>query len=173
MSPIFEDDTFDFISSSDQQTQRLGVRLGTLLGPGDVVCLCGELGAGKTQMAAGIAAGWGAREAVSSPTFVLVHEHTRAADHMRLYHVDCYRINGPEELDTFGWEDMLAAGAALVIEWPERIKAALPGGYLWVTFSYIEGEEFSRRRLLFEASGDRHQDLLVQFRRRAFGVMPD
>ncbi len=173
MSPIFSDNTFDFISNSVDQTRRLGARLGRLLQVGDVICLCGELGAGKTQMSAGIAEGWGAREAVSSPTFVLVHEHSRPADAMRLYHVDCYRMRGPDELDTFGWDDMLAANAALVIEWPERIKAALPPEYMWVTFSDVAGDEFSRRHLLFEASGTRHQNLLLEFRRRAFGVMPD
>ncbi|MBN1286084.1 MAG: tRNA (adenosine(37)-N6)-threonylcarbamoyltransferase complex ATPase subunit type 1 TsaE [Anaerolineae bacterium] len=173
MSPIFSDTTFDFVSNSVEQTRRLGARLGALLTSGHVICLSGGLGAGKTQMAAGIAGGWDALEPVSSPTFVLVHEHTRAADAMRLYHIDCYRIGGPEELGTLGWEDMLDANAALVIEWPERIDAALPAGHLWITFSGVEDESFTRRRLLFEAAGDPHNALLSEFRRRAFGSMPE
>lgn len=174
MSPIFSDTTFDFISNSVTQTRRLGAKLGTLLAPGHIICLSGNLGAGKTQMAAGIANGWGAREPVSSPTFVLVHEHTRAADSLRLYHVDCYRLESPAELDTLGWDDMLDSGGTLVIEWPERIKEALPEDHLWVTLGSLEDEElFTRRHLLFEASGSRHDDLLLEFRRRAFGTMPE
>ncbi|MCZ7542091.1 MAG: tRNA (adenosine(37)-N6)-threonylcarbamoyltransferase complex ATPase subunit type 1 TsaE [Anaerolineae bacterium] len=173
MSPIFEESAFDFVSRSAEQTRRLGARLGALLQCGDVICLAGELGAGKTQMAAGIAAGWGALEPVTSPTFVMVHEHTRAADALRLYHIDCYRMDGVAALWTFGWDDILDQGGPLVIEWPERIEAALPPERLWITLSHIdvEGEE-NRRHLLFEAEGERHQALLDEFRRRAFGAPP-
>lgn len=171
MSPIFTGGTFDFVSLSAEQTHRLGAKLGVLLQAGDVICLSGGLGAGKTQMAAGIAAGWGALEPVNSPTFVMVHEHTRAADATRLYHVDCYRMDGADDLLTFGWDDMLDSGGPLVIEWPERIMAALPPDRLWITISHLEAEgEENRRHLLFEASGARHQTLLDEFRRRAFGV---
>src|SRR5258707_11424486 len=84
--------TFSLESTSVEQTAYFGARLGKLLGAGDVICLSGPLGAGKTALAAGIAAGWGALEPVNSPTFVFVHEHHRAADALRLYHVDCYRL---------------------------------------------------------------------------------
>lgn len=173
MSPIFQASAFDFVSLSAEQTHRLGAKLGVLLQKGDVICLSGALGAGKTQMAGGVAAGWGAREPVNSPTFVMVHEHTRAADSTRLYHIDCYRMNGVDDLVTFGWDDMLDDGGPLVIEWPERIEKALPLDRLWITLSHVEGEgEEDRRHLLFEAAGARHQVLLDQFRHRAFGVAP-
>jgi tRNA threonylcarbamoyladenosine biosynthesis protein TsaE len=171
MSPILGENALDFISHSAEQTRRLGTRLGALLKKGDAICLSGELGVGKTRMASGLAAGWGASEPASSPTFVMVHEHTRTADSTRLYHVDCYRMRGVEDLWPLGWDDMLDGGSALVIEWPETIRAALPRGRLWITLSFIE-EEQNRRHLLFEASGKRHQTLLEQFRRRAFGVVP-
>lgn len=173
MSPIFEESAFDFISHSVEQTQRLGAKLGVLLQAGDVICLSGELGAGKTQMTVGIAAGWGAREPVNSPTFVMVHPHTRRADQARLYHIDCYRMRGVEDLHTFGWDDMLDEGGTLVIEWPERIEAALPADRLWITLSHLDDEGAERRRYLyFKAAGERHKALLDAFRRRAFGAMP-
>ncbi|MCS7071697.1 MAG: tRNA (adenosine(37)-N6)-threonylcarbamoyltransferase complex ATPase subunit type 1 TsaE, partial [Anaerolinea sp.] len=101
--PILKEGELDIISSSPEQTQRLGMRLGTLLRPGDLVCLSGDLGAGKTIFAAGIGLGWGAIPPLTSPTFNLVHIHTRRQDAQRLYHLDCYRLHGPEDIDSIGF----------------------------------------------------------------------
>src|SRR5882724_1986861 len=79
-------------SHSVDETVQFGVRLGQRLLGGDVVCLSGDLGAGKTALASGIGKGWGALELVNSPTFVFVHEHRRTDDDVRLYHLDCYRL---------------------------------------------------------------------------------
>ena len=80
--PILDDHTLDFVSKSPEQTRRIGIRLGGLLQPGDLICLQGDLGAGKTTLVQGIAQGWGALDSVSSPTFVLVNVYRRA-DEMR------------------------------------------------------------------------------------------
>src|SRR4051812_31474913 len=80
------------LSESPDQTMQFGTCLGQLLAHGDIVCLSGDLGAGKTAFTSGIGKGWGALEIVNSPTFVFVHEHRRRADNMRLYHIDCYRL---------------------------------------------------------------------------------
>jgi len=75
--PILDAQTLDFFSRSPEQTRRLGMKLGALLQKGDLLCLSGDLGAGKTTLMQGIAQGWGTLDAVSSPTFVLVNVYRR------------------------------------------------------------------------------------------------
>lgn len=146
-----------YTSRHPTHTQALGEALGQLLRPGDVICLSGDLGAGKTAFAQGIGRGWGALEAVTSPTFVLIHEHRRSADNAILYHVDCYRLQGPADAWGIGLEDLWHGEGYVVIEWPENIRAALPAEHLWVAFS-IMGEQ--QRQLVFQAKGERYQSLL-------------
>src|SRR5579859_2076084 len=129
------------LSSTPQKTQQLGVALGALLQGGDVICLSGDLGAGKTALTAGIGVGWGAREGVNSPTFVFVHEHHRARDNLRLFHVDCYRLASEADALSIGLEDMLDSSDVTVIEWPERILPFLPDERLWVTLQALANPE--------------------------------
>jgi tRNA threonylcarbamoyladenosine biosynthesis protein TsaE len=135
------------ITQSVEETWALGERLGSLLGPGDCVALRGDLGAGKTALAQGIARGLGVAEPVSSPTFALVHEY---AGRVPVHHLDVYRLRGPEELDDLSWDDLLAAGGVLLIEWPERIEAALPRDRLEVALEWVDAE---RRRVEVRAVG--------------------
>lgn len=164
---ILDEWTLDFISTSVEQTVRLGVRLGELLHGRDVVCLEGELGAGKTALARGIGRGWGASLRVTSPTFTLVNEYPRLHDGLILYHVDCYRLSGRGEIVTAGVEDVLDGAGAIMIEWPERIESLLPADRLWVRLRYVNE---TRRSLRMTAGGDRSAELLQGFRRSAFGV---
>jgi tRNA threonylcarbamoyladenosine biosynthesis protein TsaE len=163
---ILDERSLDFVSTSVAQTERLGIRLGELLEPRDVVCLSGELGAGKTVLARGIGRGWGTPLRVTSPTFVLVNEYPRPQDGRILYHIDCYRLEQPSDVATSGLEDILDDEAA-VIEWPEHIAGLLPADRMWVTLVY---ESPTRRRLRFSAVGSRSSDLLLDFRKNAFGV---
>ncbi len=167
--PILNDGELDIISHGPEQTQRLGMRLGSLLRPGDVVCLSGDMGAGKTVFAAGVGQGWGAQHPLTSPTYNLVHEHRRDKDQQRLYHLDCYRLSGSEEVDSIGLDDILSRHDSLVIfEWPERIIDTLPESRLWVQLRVLEP---SRRNLIFEGDGDaRYTELIAQFRRLTYGV---
>lgn len=103
--------------------QELGRALGRRLRAGDVVCLRGELGAGKTTFTQGLAAGMGVSGAVASPTFTLAHEHPGPTP---LYHIDAYRLDSAEELWEIGFEEYLRAGGVVVIEWCERVSEALP-----------------------------------------------
>jgi len=164
--PIIKEGELDIISHSAEQTQRFGVRLGALLQPGDVICLSGDMGAGKTVFATGIGKGWGAKHALTSPTFNLVHEHTRDADKVRLYHLDCYRLTTAAEADTIGLDDMLDSAGILVFEWPEHIEAALPKKRLWIEIRVIEP---TRRNFMFEAHGKRYETLVAEFRRQILG----
>ncbi len=159
--------TIDFVSSSVEQTTRLGVRLGELLQAQDLLCLAGELGAGKTALARGIGRGWGTGLRVTSPTFTLVNEYPRLADGRILYHIDCYRLEAAEDQLTVGLEDILYGAGAVMIEWPERIEALLPEDRLWIGLSYVSE---TRRKLRINATGERSAELLEDFKKSAFGV---
>ncbi len=164
---ILDENTLDFTSSSEEQTVRLGVRLGELLQPGDILALAGDLGAGKTAMARGIGRGWGTALRVTSPTFTLINEYARVRDGCILYHVDCYRLSGRGDIVTAGLEDIFENQGAFMIEWPERMESWLPADRLWIAFRHISQ---TRRGLRFTAAGPRSKELLQQFRRSAFGV---
>ena len=103
-------------------TQAWAKRFAAGLKPGDVVALIGPLGAGKTTFVQGLARGWKARGAISSPTFALVNEYPSPRGPM--YHMDMYRLS-PREIKFFPLEDYLGAGLC-VIEWADRIAARLP-----------------------------------------------
>ena len=127
--------SYDLTTMSVDETLRLGETLGRLLRSGDVLCLSGELGAGKTTLTRGMARAWGARENATSPTFPLVNEYTRTSDTQRFYHMDGYRLSGAVEAQTTAFEDILDAPGVVVIEWPERIVGILPDDRLWMAVS--------------------------------------
>jgi tRNA threonylcarbamoyladenosine biosynthesis protein TsaE len=148
--------TITLISHSAAQTVQIGATLGHLLARGDVICLSGDLGAGKTALASGIGRGWGALEPVNSPTFVFVHEHRRRDDDQRLYHVDCYRLSGPDDAESIGIEDVLAGDHPVMIEWPERILPLLPPLRLDILLEPLDEDEGDAlRRLTATASAQR------------------
>ena len=121
-----------YITRSPDETIALGRRLAAQLTPPVLVVLLGDLGAGKTTLTKGIAAGLGAaaEEEVTSPTFTLIHEYG-AREHggrrakAPVYHVDLYRIENARELETLGLEDMLAERAVVIVEWGEKLGPAL------------------------------------------------
>lgn len=165
--PILREGELDIISHSPEQTSRLGARLGKLLLPGDVICLSGDMGAGKTVFSNGIGTGWGVRSPMTSPTFNIVHQHRREADQTILYHLDCYRLRGSDDVETIGLDDMLENKGVIIIEWAERIQDMLPAEYLWVELRVVED---TRRNFMMEAIGTRYQQLVEQFRGAVFGV---
>ena len=111
-------------SSSPEETHALGVKLGALLQPGDVVGLAGELGAGKTALVRGIAEGAGVDLAlVSSPTFTIVQTYR---GRIPLHHADLYRLGTADELYATGFFDLLEDGGAMVVEWVDRVKVDVP-----------------------------------------------
>jgi tRNA threonylcarbamoyladenosine biosynthesis protein TsaE len=165
--PILRDGELDLISHSAEQTWRLGTRLGGLLQSGDVVCLAGDLGAGKTAFAVGVGEGWGVTTPLTSPTYNLVHEHERSTDSQILFHLDCYRLNSPAAVETIGLDDILSGRGPVLIEWPEHIEPYLPSERLWIELRIIEP---TRRNFVFEAVGKRYETLVQQFRDASFGV---
>jgi tRNA threonylcarbamoyladenosine biosynthesis protein TsaE len=162
--PILDSHTMDFFSRSPEQTRRIGMRLGGALQAGDVICLQGDLGAGKTTFVQGVALGWGSLDAVSSPTFILVNVYRRG-DEARLFHMDAYRLDSTPEAEELDLDSMVTEGP-LLIEWPERIDGLVPAERLWIRLEHMDQEE---REMKFKATGQRYDDLLEVIRRGAYG----
>lgn len=141
------------------------MRLGSLLEPGDLIALQGELGAGKTTLVQGMAQGWGSLDAVSSPTFVLVNEYRRP-DGGKLFHMDAYRLESGTEAAELDLDAMLADGA-LIVEWPERVESTLPDEELHVLLEYVAEEN---RQMQFKANGPRYDQILADLQQTLFGV---
>jgi tRNA threonylcarbamoyladenosine biosynthesis protein TsaE len=162
--PILDPNSLEFFSRSAEQTRRLGMRLGALLQVGDLLCLSGDLGSGKTTLVQGIAQGWGSLDPATSPTFVLVNIY-RQPKGRDLYHLDAYRLANAQEGEDLDLVTMLDEGA-LAVEWPERIDSALPRERLSIKMGYVSDEA---RSLTFVPQGKRYEKLLAAFRRQAFG----
>ncbi len=145
------------VSTDVEATIALGRALGQLVEAGDVIALSGDLGAGKTHLVKGIVSGAGGAPAedVVSPTFVLLVPYD--GGRVTIHHVDAYRLGGPEELLDLGAIDLFADGVG-VVEWAERVEAALPRERLGIALDY--GEEPSERTLALEATGVRPVALL-------------
>ena len=154
----------DFFSRSPEQTRRIGMRLGSALQAGDLICLQGDLGAGKTTFVQGIAQGWGSLDSVSSPAFILVNMYRRA-DQSHLFHMDAYRLDSTPEAEELDLDSMLAE-SALIIEWPERMAGLIPAERLWINLEHVDDEE---REMKFNARGKRYDELLEVIRHAMVG----
>ena len=121
----------EFITESPDQTIALGKSFAEKLQVGDVVCLKGPLGAGKTHFVKGLAQGLGIEQSeVHSPTFTLIHEYL---GDIPLYHFDCYRMESPREALEIGAEEYFYGDGICVIEWPEQIQSLIPPEAIWIT----------------------------------------
>jgi tRNA threonylcarbamoyladenosine biosynthesis protein TsaE len=132
-------------TAGPEETRRLGRALAARLAPDGVLLLSGGLGAGKTVLAQGVAAGLGIpAEEVQSPTYTLIREHRGPGG--RLVHLDLYRLEAAEALAA-GVEEALAAPGVKVVEWAERLPFAVPGA-LWLTIATLPGggREFRKRK---------------------------
>jgi tRNA threonylcarbamoyladenosine biosynthesis protein TsaE len=139
----------EIFTDSPDRTEAVGEALATRLRAGDVICLEGPLGSGKTCFVRGMARGLKIDPAeVSSPTFVIAHEYTGGA--ATLAHVDAYRLSGPEELETIGWHELLNSNVILAVEWPSRIQTALPPERVEVVLSHAGPQA---RQILIHAPG--------------------
>lgn len=128
-----------------EATMELGRRVGACLRGGDILALVGTLGAGKTHLAKGLAAGIGVNDSrsVTSPTFVIVNEY---AGRERVLHIDAFRLSGAEELSNLGFEEMCQGGAIIIVEWADRVRELMPPRSLWITIT-VCGE--SQRQMAF------------------------
>lgn len=162
--PILDESSFEFFSHSPNQTRRLGIHLGSMLNTGDVICLEGNLGAGKTTLVQGIAQGWGALDQVSSPTYVIVNEYRRP-ENQKLFHLDAFRLQNAFEAEDLDFDRLLSQGP-IVIEWPERIHEVLPEEHLWIGLEYTAVEH---RAMLLTPRGQRYQKIVDRLKRKLYG----
>jgi len=125
-------------TTSAAETVALGERLGRVAEPGDLVCLWGDLGAGKTQVAKGVARGLDIEDTVTSPTFILMNEY---AGRLPLFHVDLYRLADAADALAGGVVDDRQIDGVTVVEWPDRMGDVLPAGRLDVRIAGSGDEE--------------------------------
>ncbi|MDZ7691577.1 MAG: tRNA (adenosine(37)-N6)-threonylcarbamoyltransferase complex ATPase subunit type 1 TsaE [Balneolaceae bacterium] len=134
----------EVVTKSEQQTQKLAAEYARQLEPGDVVCLDGPLGAGKTQFVKGLASAFGIDpHNVLSPTFTLIHEYD---GRLPIYHFDCYRMERPEEALEIGAEEYFYGEGVSVLEWPEKIGPFIPSHARWITIELLGSR---KRRFIF------------------------
>lgn len=133
----------EFVVRTPDETRAFGAALGRLLKAGDVIALIGDLGMGKTTLAQGVAQGMGITESVTSPTFTLVQEYGRS---LLLFHFDPYRLEQPEAMSDFGFEEYLERGGVVLVEWADKIAALLPPERLTLLMREGNGKEEEKRR---------------------------
>ena len=144
------------ISKSVNDTIRIGKAIAGNLEQGDIICLFGELGSGKTVLTKGVARGLGIeKNKVISPSFVLIREHAHAK--LPLYHFDLYRLSLPQDILALGYEEYIYGKGVTVIEWADRLKYLTPPEFLKIELTLKAG---SKRLLKFSAAGERYKELL-------------
>lgn len=138
----------EVVTHSSEETIQLGREIGAQLKPPALILLSGDLGAGKTTLTKGIAAGLGAaaEEDVTSPTFTLVHKYDGST---RVYHVDLYRIGDIHDLETLGLEDVFAEKAVVIVEWPEKFAIRTDWPVMRIHLEHVEEDA---RRITIEDS---------------------
>lgn len=146
----------EIISRSVKDTIRLGRAIARNLHKGDIICLFGQLGSGKTVLTKGIAQGLGIeRNGIISPSFVLIRQHHNGR--LPLYHFDLYRVKDPKDILAIGYEEYLYDGDGVsVIEWADRLKYLLPGEFFKIEL-FLKAD--SKRQLKFSAFGRRYKEL--------------
>ena len=136
------------LTNSPAETRALGRQLAAVLQPGDVLLLWGDLGAGKSEFARGVAEGLGVTSTVTSPSFTILNVYDEGE--IPLYHFDWYRLESAEELYELSMDEYLHAGGVAVIEWPSRAEEAIPETYLEISLEPVDDDT---RRITFTPVG--------------------
>ena len=133
---------------SAEETYKIGEQMGREAKAGDVLCLVGDLGVGKTVFTQGFAAGLGITEPVSSPTFTIVQTYDEGR--IPFYHFDVYRIGDIEEMDEIGYEDYFYGEGVCLVEWANLIEELMPEQTIWLTIEKDLEKGFDYRRITIE-----------------------
>lgn len=144
-------------TNSPEETKSFGYKLGKLLKSGDILCLNGDLGAGKTTLTQSIAKGLDVEDYVTSPTFTLINEYD---GRYPVYHFDVYRIDDIDEMYDLGFEEYIYSEGVTIIEWANRIEDILPLERLDITIK--KGKEFDQREIIIEAKGKRYEEIVKE-----------
>lgn len=143
-----------FLVKNVEETTELGFSIGKLLNSGDIVCLTGDLGTGKTHITKGIAKGLGIDDHITSPTFTIVNEYD--SGRLKLYHFDVYRVSDPDEIYAIGFDDYIFSNGVSIIEWANYIEEILPSDYLHILIEkdLSNGEDY--RKITITPYGERY-----------------
>ncbi len=144
------------VTRNEAETCALGQKLGELLSPGDFVALYGDLGAGKTRFAQGVARGVGVDPDIhiTSPTYTILNEYK---GNYPFYHFDLYRLGGDTDIEELGFEEYFHGDGVCLVEWADRLVSGFPDRYLKVFFQLEAGDT---RHIEFEWSGDRYAEIM-------------
>ncbi len=129
---------------SEEQTFEQGYQIGKQAKPGDIYCLIGDLGVGKTIFSKGFAKGLGIEDHITSPTFTIIQEYD---GHIPLYHFDMYRIEDPDELEMIGYEDYFFGQGICLVEWANNVEEAIPKTAKWIVIEKDLTKGFDYRRI--------------------------
>lgn len=143
-----------FELNSLKDTEEFGKRLGSFLKKGDILCLNGDLGAGKTTLTKSIGLGLGVDEYITSPTFALINEYD---GRLKVYHFDVYRLENIDELDDLGFDEYFFGDGVCIIEWAEKIENMLPEEIIVLNIS--KGEKLDERVIVITGSGSRYKEV--------------
>ena len=141
--------------NSLKDTEKLGEQLGKVLKKGDILCLNGDLGAGKTTLTKSIGIGLGVGEYIISPTFSLINEYR---GRLPVYHFDVYRIENVDELDDLGFDEYFFGEGVCIIEWAEKIAKMLPKEI--IVLDIEKGEDIDKRIVSIKGTSDRYKEVL-------------
>ena len=144
-------------TNSPEETQDLGYKIGCMLKPGDIVCLVGDLGAGKTTMTQWIAKGLGVDDYVTSPTFALINEYN---GRYPVYHFDVYRINDIEEMYDLGYEEYFYSEGVTIVEWANIITELLPKDKVYIEIT--RGNDGDERHISIDGSGETYEEVIKE-----------
>ena len=142
---------FSLLSNSVEQTHKFGEALGRTVQEGDIIALCGELGAGKTELVRGIARGMECEKniPVTSPTYILLREYP---GRLWLYHFDFYRLDSPVQLEGIGYEEYFEGDGVCVVEWADKFPQIFPEQTLWIELEIVSE---NTRKLVFQTKMDK------------------
>jgi tRNA threonylcarbamoyladenosine biosynthesis protein TsaE len=135
------------------ETYKIGELLGALVNSGDIICLIGDLGTGKTHLAKGIAKGLGIDDHITSPTFTIVNEYT---GRLKLNHFDVYRVNDPDEIEAMGFDEYIFSDAVSIIEWANYIEELIPPSNLIITLEKLSDLLDNHRKISFKYTDKRY-----------------
>lgn len=145
--------------SSLEETNEFGIWLGKFLKSGDILCLNGDLGAGKTTLTKSIGLGLDVEDYITSPTFTLINEYS---GRISLYHFDVYRLENAHELDDLGFDDYFYGNGVSIIEWADKIENTLPKDRMVINIS--RGKNDDERLLEIVGYGNRYDDLIKELK---------
>lgn len=149
----------NFKTKSPEETYAFGQCLAKVLGAGQVVCLAGDLGAGKTLLVQGLTKGLGIEDVVNSPTFTILNVYEAS---FPVYHFDLYRLNYADELVDVGFYEHTAAQGLAIIEWPDKFPEELPDEHLWIEIK--TSENMDERIFTVQASGSAYEAICEELK---------